>query len=305
MQIAANFVQGQVSLDGKATGHLLDGQFALDSVQPGKHELRIAGGAYAATLAFETDFAKLPVLGAISADGVDAVALGSFGNQAAVSYSGYSGTVSLDDQPPRELKGGVLTIGSLSAGTHRLRLNSESGERSLVFVAGGAPAINFALTSNRNYGTLVVDTGEDGAAVFIDGQRYSRTTVRGQISTPVEAKEHSVRVAKDGFRAEPGEVRAMVTKGGQLHARFRLTPEPARLLVSDGTPGTSVSIDARTVGTVASDGSFSIQVPPGKHQIELAHEGFARSQTARDFSGGRTVQLSRAEAPSRRIIFGR
>jgi serine/threonine-protein kinase len=295
VQVAANFVQGQVALDGKTAGRLLDGQFALDGLQPGKHVLRISGSDYAATLAFETDFAKTPVLGSISADGVDEVAVGSFGNQATVSCSACSGTASVDDRPAGEIRNGTSTISSLSAGTHRLNLNSQSGERSMVFLVGGVPSINLALTSNRNYGTLVVDAGEDGVSVFIDGQRYSRTTVRGQIRTPVEAKEHTVRVAKNGFRAEPAEFRASVAKGGQVEARFRLTREPARLLITDGAPGASVSVDGRTVGTVAPDGSFSTEVPPGKHQIAFAHEGFSPSEISRDFSAGRPVQLSKAE----------
>jgi hypothetical protein len=295
IQVAANFEKGQVSLDGRTTDRLLDGQFALEGLQPGKHELRISGSDYTAIVPFEAGFAEIPVLGSISADGGDAVALVSFRNQAAVSCSACSGTASVDDLPAREIKNGVLTIGSLSAGTHRLRLNSESGGRSLVFVVGGAPAISLALTSNRNYGTLVVDTGEDGAAVFIDGQRYSRTTASGQVRTPVEAKEHTVRVAKDGFRVEPAEFRGAVAKGGQLQARFRLTPEPARLLVTNGAPGTTVSIDGRVVGTVTPDGSLSTQVPPGKHKIEFAREGFTPSEISRDFGAGRAVQLSRAE----------
>jgi PEGA domain-containing protein len=295
IQIAANFTQGKVSLDGKTTGTLLDGQFFLDTLPQGKHELRISGSDYSATLPFQTEFAKAPALGSISADGIDVVALSSFGNQATISCSGCSGTVSMDDRPAGEIKNGLSTVSSPSAGTHRVHLNTESGERSMVFVAGGAPAINLALTSNRNYGTLVVVTGEDGVSVFIDGRRYSRPTARGQIRTPVEAKEHTVRVAKDGFRVDPPEFSGAVAKGGQLEARFRLTPEPARLLVTDAAPGTRVSIDGKTVGVVAPDGSFSTQVQAGKHQIEIAREGYTSSEAARDFIPGRAVQLSKTE----------
>jgi hypothetical protein len=295
VEVAANFENGEVSLDDRATGRLLDGQFALESLTPGKHEVRVRGSDSSAVVAFEIEFAKIPVLGKITLDGVDAITLGSFGDQAVVSCSGCSGTVSVDDLPSREIKNGGITINSLSAGTHRLRLNNEVGERSLVFETGGAPAVNVALTSNRNYGTLVVDTGEDGVSVFIDGRRYSRTTVKGHVRTTVEAKDHIVRVAKDGFHAEPAEFRADVAKGGQLAARFRLVPEPARLLLTNGTPGVNVSVDGKVVGTVAPDGSFSAQVPPGRHQIELAREGFTTAEMHRDFSAGRAVRLSRAE----------
>jgi eukaryotic-like serine/threonine-protein kinase len=295
VRVAANIVQGQVSIDGKTTGRLLDGQFTLDSLQPGHHELRVSGSDYTARIAFQSEFARIPVLGSISADGVDVIALGGFGNDAAVSCPKCSGTLVVDDLPAREIKNGLSTIASLTAGTHRLRLTGESGERSVVFAAGEAPAIHLVLTSNRNYGTLVVETGEDGVSVFIDGQRNTRTTARGQMSMPVEAKEHTVRVAKDGFRADPPEFRATVTKGSQLQARFRLIPLLARLLVTSGAPGARISIDGNAVGSVAPDGSFSTQVPPGKHRIQFAHEGFGASEILRDFSPGRAIQLSRAD----------
>jgi len=295
LQVAANVAQGQVSLDGRPAGRLLDGQFSLDSVQPGKHELRILGSDYSARVTFQSEFASTPVLQTIAAEGVDVVALGNFGNQASVLCPKCSGSLTLDDSSPHEAGKGIFTVRSLSAGTHRLHLTTESGERNIVFNAGEEPALTLSLTSNRNYGTLVIETGEDGASVFIDGKRYSRTIARGQVLTQVEAKEHTVHVTKEGFRAEPAEFRGEVTKGSQLQARFRLTPLPARLFVTGAVPGTRISIDGSLVGTVAQGGAFSAQVNPGKHQIEFARDGFTPAQVSRDFGPGRAVQLSQGE----------
>jgi hypothetical protein len=175
-------------------------------------------------------------------------------------------------------------------------LNSASGERSVLFNVGDAPAINLAVTSSRNYGTLVVETGESDVSVIIDGQRYPRQTAGGQIRMPLEAKEHVVRVAKDGYRVEPAEFRATITKGEQVRARFRLTPEPARLAVTEGIPGASVIVDGRNVGTVGADGTLSVQLPPGEHRIELTRSGYVPAEVRRTFGPGRTVQLSSVDA---------
>ena len=50
------------------------------------------------------------------------------------------------------------------------------------------------------------------------------------------------------------------------------------------------------MGTVAADGSFSVQVSPGEHQIAFSREGYTPAYIRRDFSAGATVTLGRAEA---------
>jgi hypothetical protein len=201
----------------------------------------------------------------------------------------------VDDRSIGDLKEGQITLNALAAGTHQLRLNSQSGERKVVFTAGGTPAIHLSVTSGRNYGTLVVDTGEDGVTVFVDDRRQSRRTSRGQLRLPVEAREHTIRVAKDGYRAEPAEFRGIVAKGDQLQARFRMSMEPARLLLTDALPGASVKIDGKAAGVVAANGSFSASVAAGDRQIELTREGFAPVSVRRSFRPGGSTNLGKAE----------
>ena len=130
-----------------------------------------------------------------------------------MSCSGCSGTVFVDDRPAGEIRQGTISLDALSAGTHQLRLTTKSGERRMVFTVGENPSVTLAISSSRNYGTLMVETGEDGATVFIDGREYPRRTVHGQLQVPIEAKEHTVRVVKEGYQAEPAQVRAVVKDG--------------------------------------------------------------------------------------------
>ena len=136
-----------------------------------------------------------------------------------------------------EIKDGKITIGSLSGGSHQLRLNSQSGERSIVFAVGGVPTINLAVTSNRNYGMLVVETGVDGAVVFVDGQRYPKLTERGQLRLPVEAKEHTVRVAKDAHRAETCRVSRRRDQGRSIAGALPAFPGAGSAVGNRGSPG--------------------------------------------------------------------
>jgi hypothetical protein len=282
-------------LDNRRTG-LQDGQFTFEGLNPGRHNLRVSGREGAASVSFDADYAKVPVFSAISKQNTDVIALGSFSNRAVVACSGRSGSVTIDERRVGELKDGTITITDLTPGTHRVRVSGET-EGSVVFSAGGAPAITLAVNSSRNFGTLVVETGEDNTTVFLDGSKYPRLTSRGQLRIPAEAKEHTIRVFKDGYRADPPEIRAQLRKNDEFQARFKLVAEPARLVVSGQVAGATVRIDGKPAGTVGPDGAFSARVPPGDHRIEFSKDGYVTAEIRRSFSPGRLLNISRAEAP--------
>jgi tetratricopeptide (TPR) repeat protein len=293
-RVSANFSDGDVTLDNHPAGRIEDGQFGLDHLNPGRHSLQISSREGKASVSFDIDYARLPVFHDISQQNTTLIASASFADRAVVTCSGCSGAVSLDGRPAGELTNGAITLDKVSPGTHRVRIGDD---RTLVFSATGAPGVNLVVTSDRNFGALIVDTGEDNATVYIDGNKYPRLTSHGQLLIPAEAKQHRIRVAKEGYRAEPPEIRAQLTKGDQFQARFKLVPEPARLIVSRQLAGADVLVDGSKVGTIASDGTFSAQVSPGDHRIQFSKDGLSSPQAQRSFGPGRSVTLSRSDAP--------
>ncbi len=294
LRVSANFADGDIVLDNQRAGRLQDGQFVVDRLSPGQHNLRISGREGSASLSFDAQYAKLPLIRNISQQNTDAIVSGIFGSRAVVTCSGCTGAVSMDERQVGELKDGAITIENVAPGTHRVKVGED---RSLVFSTGKSPGINLGVNSNRNFGALVIEANEDNATVFIDGKRYPRLTSRGQLSIPAEAKQHTIRVAKDGYKVDPPEIRAQLKKGDQFQARFNLTPEPGRLVVSRQLPGAAVLVDGSLVGAIWPDGSFSAPVTPGDHRIEFRKDGYSSATVQRSFGPGRPVIVTRAEAP--------
>jgi hypothetical protein len=271
-----------------------DGQFRFEQLSPGRHSLRVSGREGTAAVSFDADYAKLPAITNISQQDTEVLASASFGKRATIACSSCSGAVKIDDRFVGELKNGTITIENVVPGTHRVKVGED---RSLVLSTSSAPDINLVVNSNRNFGALVIEANEENATVFIDGKRYPRLTSRGQLSIPAEAKQHRIRVAKEGYKVDPPEIRAELKKGDQFEARFNLVAQPARLIVSSQLPGAAVRIDGSLAGAVKPDGSFSAQVTPGNHQIEFMKDGYSSAKLQRSFEPGRQVVVSRTEAP--------
>ena len=83
-------------------------------------------------------------------------------------------------------------------------------------------------------------------------------------------------------------------------AKVRLRPlnlKPASLIASDQVAGASITIDGKPLGTVASDGTFSVQVPAGEHRIRFGKDGNTSAEVRRFFDPGSVVHIARADAP--------
>jgi eukaryotic-like serine/threonine-protein kinase len=291
-RVSANFAEGEATLDNQKPARMQDGQLRFEQLSPGRHSLRVSGREGTAAVSFDADYAKLPAITNVSQQDTEVLVATSFGNRVTVACSGCSGTVKVDDRSVGELKDGTITAENVGPGTHRVKVGED---RSLIFSTGSAPDINLIVNSNRNFGALVIEANEDNATVFIDGKKYPRLASRGQLSIPAEAKQHTIRVAKEGYRVDPPEIRAELKKGDQFEARFNLVALPARLIVSKQLPGAAVRIDGSLAGTVSPDGSFSAQVNPGDHQIEFMKDGYSSAKLQRSFGPGRQVVISRTD----------
>ena len=168
----------------------------------------------------------------------------------------------------------------------------------MVLGIGAAPMLTAFLKSDRNVGTLVIVTGEDGVNVFLNGKPYRRQTQRGQVRIPnLDVKDYTVRVAKDGFMDTP-EQHASLRKGEEFKVEFQLKPMPkvASLAIQGAIPGSQVLLDQNPIGTVQDDGNFTASsVPPGEHTIELRKDAYKPRKIEKRFEASQTVQLAAAD----------
>ncbi len=297
---------GQVALDDKPAGELQDGQLVLDDVAPGAHALQVKGRRGEAILRFEVTPGSAPKLTApVEAKELVAVLVTSLGGRVRVQASGGPVKASLDGRALGEAGPEGLEITGVAAGGHELVLGEGAAERRMVVETGPAPALTAFLKSDRNVGTLVVLTGEDGVKVFLNGKEQRRTSRRGQLRIPnLDVADYKVHVAKEGYQEEP-EQQASIRKGGEAKVEFHLRPVPsvASLVIRGAVAGAEVTLDKRSLGTVAADGTLSASnITPGEHTIEIRKDQFRPRQIHRPFAPGGTVQLDGAEVSLERLL---
>ena len=299
LRIAADLDSGKLTFDGGPPRDLQDGQISLENVLPGKHVLKINGGREDAAIEFEAADGAAPAVTSLTAKEAIVVAVTNKGNAAKVQTSSGASKVSLDGQPVGETSATGLNLNGLAAGNHQLAIGDGKDLRSIVVGIGPAPTLSLFLKSDRNIGTLVVVTGEDGVRVFLGGKEYRRQTQRGQLRIPnLEVKGYSVRIAKEGFLEAP-EQQASIRKGEEAKLEFKLQPVPkvASLSIQGATPGSTVYLDQNSIGQVQDDGSFTASsVPPGDHSIEFRKDTYRPKKLDRHFEPGATIQLAAGDA---------
>ncbi|MGO9256884.1 MAG: protein kinase domain-containing protein [Bryobacteraceae bacterium] len=289
---------GKYTLDDRDPADIEDGQISLDNVPPGQHTLKIKGSREEATIVFSTWRGAAPSIDTLSAKELLAVTVASMGGKAKLRSSSASAKVSVDGKPAGEAGADGLDLTDLSQGNHELTIGEGKDLRSMVLGIGTAPMLTAFLKSDRNVGTLVIVTGEDGVNVLLDGKPYRRQTQRGLVRIPnLFVKDYTVRVAKDGFM-DTAEQHAPVRKGEEFKLEFQLKPMPkvASLAIQGAIPGSQVLLDQNVIGTVQDDGSFTASsVPPGEHSIELRKDAYKPRKIEKRFEASQTLQLAAAD----------
>jgi len=170
------------------------------------------------------------------------------------------------------------------AGVGWEKLYRAEGMPDVPFTPPEPPAfwLSGALRSSQQagMGTLLVNAGDRNVTIFVNDQQYGLTTKTGQMQVPgLLPGTYRIRVEKPGYQALTQQ--AKIIKDSETQIRFKLQPAIiiGKLLIQSAPPGTGVRVDERYVGNTGEDGTFSMNVAPGEHTIELAKEGFLTTRT--------------------------
>ena len=299
IRLFTDLPDGTVVLDAQPPRELADGQVILDAVPPGAHTITVSSRSGQATFNIDVAPGRAPSVTAPPVvKEVAALLVSNLGSTARVYSSSTPVRIGVDGQPAGEAGPEGLQVLNLAPGTHEIAAGEGASQLKKIVEISPAPTLTAFLQSDRNIGTLVVLTGEDGVDVFIDGRRYRRQTSRGgQLRVPREPKQYRIRVAKSGFQDAPEQV-VDLAKGEEKRLTFKLVPLPttARLAFDGATPGTQVFLDGSMIGTVGPDGGFQAgSVPPGEHTVELRNGGMRSRPVRKSFTAGQTIELSAAE----------
>ena len=269
----------------------------MNSLEPGEHILAVAGDGSRAEIRFASSpGAAAKILGPLDTRNLKATVISGLGRQARVHTSEKIIEARLNGEPLGEIGVEGAELNDLGNGEHELTLGAGRRERTVVFDRGERPFLAAFLKSDRPVGSLRISTGEDGASIFLNGEKYRRETRRGRLLIYLYPKRYKVRVEKAGFVA-PAEQVADVRKGEQIRLSFSMArpPQTASLRVYGGPPGAEVLLDGRELGRISSNGTFtSSGVTPGDHEIVLRHNHYLAKGVARDFTAGATVEIDGA-----------
>jgi len=177
-------------------------------------------------------------------------------------------TVYLDTQPCPSVT--PLTLRDLAPGEHTLLL--ALGDLPDVVLQAKIEPGRLAVIEQRMgaaVGRLEIVTLPPGAAVAVDGVELGRAPLS---LTSVPVGRRLVRAHAKNFR--PTERPVEVLAGQSRKVVLILAPLPGRLLVTSQPKGARVYLDGVELGQTI----LTTEVPPGRHQLELAAPGYANQQ---------------------------
>ncbi len=293
--ISTDLTEGSVQFDGNPAGQIQDSAFEIPSVAPGHHDLIVQSGGSRASLSLEIASGELPKLaGNMDASGLRTFVVAQQGTAGHI-YSNSPGLkVTLDGNALGTLDAAGLDLQNLTAGSHELIFDGPAGEHDrMAFDAQPAPAVYASLRTSRNVGQLRIESNEDDADVFINGQPYRRKTTSRPLIIYEAPKQYTIRLQKDGFA--PQEQTVDLKTGDEAKLTFKLSPAKAMLAIRHAPAGAEVFVDGNRVGAAAGDGSFTTpDLEPGRHTISLRRDNFKPVESVQLLPPGKTLEFDGA-----------
>lgn len=301
IRLFTDLSNGKVTLDGQPYADLVDGQLILDKIAPGAHTLKIANSATETNFAFDVQTGRMPTLtGPVSARNILAILVANAGSQAKLYASVPALKVALDGVPAGEAGPAGIDLNNLTAGDRELTVTDGSNERKLLVSVSPQPTLTAYLKLDINAGSLLISTaGQDGVSIFFNNRDTKVKSRQGQarlIGVPVG--NHTIKVTKDGFIADPPQQSVAIAKGqeARLEFKFKSIPQFSSLRIRGAAPGIQVFLDGNPLGAVGANGGFEAdQIAPGEHTVELRRDKYATKRIPSQFRTGETVELLGAE----------
>jgi hypothetical protein len=295
LRLYTDLVPGTVSIDDGPPRDLKDGELVLDTLQPGRHSIRVSGNSGNAQFTYNVSEKTAPeIVGEPSATNAMAVLVSTQDGKARLVTNAENSDVLLDGNAAGPVGPDGLTINQMAKTDHDLEVSQGKDRQRFILTYTAAPALTVYVKSDPNAGTVVLVTHQDNAQVFINDVLYRRRTWQGQLRIPLKVGDYTIRVHKPGFLDPPPET-VHVKKAEETAVQFSLQPAPqiATLAVHGALPGTMVYVDKDLAAVIGSDGSASMSnVKPGERTIELRRGQALPKRFQQTFRAGDVITLS-------------
>jgi serine/threonine-protein kinase len=293
--LSTDLTDGAVLLDRVHFAQIQGGDIEIPKLASGQHAIFVENGGFRSSLTLEVaDGAPPKLVGPIQTQGMNGFVVVHSGSDAKV-YSSVSGTnATLDGKPAGTVSDDGLDLHDLSPGAHELALEAPTAHANLSFTGGPSNSILASLLTNKNLSVLNIVTNEDGVEIFLNNEKYRRTTNHGRLRIYLPAKSYSVRVHKEGFAAPAAQVVELKNKQ-ESQLTFDMSTNRGTLAVHHGIAGAEVRVDGARIGVVRTDGEFSAAyIEPGKHTVSIRHDRYKTLDSEQVFAAGKTIDLEGA-----------
>ncbi|QOY87624.1 serine/threonine-protein kinase [Paludibaculum fermentans] len=294
----------QATLSGQTMNPGAPGEYAVDSLGEGSYQLRIVSPKGEVSAGLQLSPRSVATLaGPIQVKDLGLMLVNQYLDRVVIYYSDPTSKVSLDGQPAQPVPVDGLSINGVKTGAHTVNVEVGTTTRTLTFTMAQTPIVQaFVLgKAEADMGTILVKAGEENVSVTINGYPHYLKTRQGQVRlVSIKPGTYKLAIAKDGFEVPPAQ-NVEVKKGEEAIVEFKLK-QIAKLATAkiQGAPGAQLFIDGQAAGSLAPDGTFSVDVAPGSHSFEL-HRGTAKSKpVTRDFKSGETVQVA-VDLPAQQV----
>ena len=291
--------EGRVAINDEEPVTVQDGQF-LRELPVGAYSVKFSTGR-STTVAFTFEVradGPAAITGPPAVQGVSALFISSFGDQARI-YTGVSSVdVNLDGQALGQLDKNGLDLPKLSTANHELVLTTGKDVRKHTIEITPERSLTAIIESDPNTGTLLVQTNEEGAAIVVripngkDVKRGNSTKGPFRVSS-LKAGKYLVRAVKEGYDVDFSEQQADVVKGEDKTVSFLFRPRPQTASVRVRlTPGSELFVDGTSLGTIPEDNRTVPGLKAGPH-IFKAEKGNSSelAQKSIEVTAGQTNEL--------------
>jgi serine/threonine protein kinase len=289
---------GEVWIDDNSVGKLEGGSLNLTSLPANQHTLKIAAGNQEAKFSFDNSSGgPVKIQAPLAVKNLQLVVISTKGSDAHISSSVGSGPVTVDGNAVGVLDAGTIDVKNLQPGMHELVIGKGKDARKMTFENATAPILSAVVSTDRDVGSILVVTGQDNADVYIDGKKYSRPTLHGQVRIPnLQTRQHTIRVTKEGFEEREQQIDVVKGQEAKLDLPLKVIPKLATLQLDHFPPGTQVSLDDASLGNIGPDGTLAhADIAPGEHTLQFSLANFETRSVPRKFVAGELTRVTGTE----------
>jgi hypothetical protein len=296
LRIVAPVAAGKVLIDGQEAGELQEGSLVTEVPVAGDHNVAIAdrsGELVSFRYRMQPGSAAV-LMGPVRARGNAAIVVSNLGAESAIYASGRAAVAILDGNQAPIPAEGLLVKPAPASGTADI---ADSGWQQQVTLENShAPLLSVWVKSDRNVGTLAVDSNVEVATVYLNGEEQRRGVQKGHWLANLEPKSYHVRVVSEGY--EDAEQNVEIKKGESARLQFELRPRVvmAGFAVTGGTPGAEFRMNNKPAGVLDASGGIRMDIPPGDYTIEFRKPLHEPVTLKRQVGAGQTISLTAAQA---------